>query len=339
LQIGVAFWGGHMQRREFITIIGGTGLTWPLVARAEAPPKRPVIAWLSMFTAPEPRPTFGKDFLQGLQEHGYIPGQNFDFVFRSADGHQDRVPAIMEELERLRTDVILAGATFEAVVAKKATSTIPIVCAALADAVHLGLIESESRPGGNLTGIEPYVRGLPGKQVELAREIMPRASKIGLLTNLEDPKAPPQLKELEAACRTLDIKAFEADVSRPEDIDDALRALASEKVDLAIVLETNLLLINCRQIASTALAEQLPTLYGYHEHVMAGGLISYGVNLSWCFRRAAYFVDRILHGTSPGDLPVEFPNQVQLSVNRKTANALGLAVPPMLLARADEVFE
>lgn len=328
-----------MRRREFITIVGGAGLTWPLATRAEAPLKRPVVAWLSMFTAPEPRPSFGKDFLQGMAEHGYVAGENFDFLFRSADGHQDRVPAIMQELERLKTDVILAGATFEAVVARKATSTIPIVCAALADAVHLGLIESESRPGGNLTGIEPYVRGLPGKQIELAREMTPHASKIGLLTNMEDPKAPPQLKELQAVCRTLNIEAVEADVSSPEDIDDALRTLASEKVDLAIVLETNLLLINCRQIASTALTERLPTLYGYHEHVMAGGLISYGVNLSWCFRRAAYFVDRILHGTPPRDLPVEFPNQLQLSVNRKTADALGLAIPPILLARADEVLE
>ena len=149
-----------------------------------------------MFTAPKPVPTFIQDFLQGLEERGYIKGQNFEFVFRSADGHQDRVPAIVEEFVRLRTDIILAGATFEAVVARKATSTVPIVCPALADAVHLGLVESESRPGGNLTGIEPYVTGLPGKQIELARELMPRASKIGLLTSLEDPKAPPQLKEM-----------------------------------------------------------------------------------------------------------------------------------------------
>ena len=328
-----------MRRREFIKITGGAVLTWPMAARAEAPPERPVIGWLTMFTAPAPPPTFVKDFLQGLEERGYIRGKNFDFVFRSADGHQDRVPAIVEEFERLKVDVILAGATFEAVVVKKATSTIPIVCPALADAIHLGLVESESRPGGNLTGIEPYVAGLPSKQVELAREIVPGARKIGLLTSLEDPKAPPQLKEMEAACRTLDIKAVAANVSRPEDIDDALHRLAAEKVDLVIVHETDMLVLNCRQIASTALAERLPTLYGYREHVIAGGLISYGVNLPWCYRRAAYLVDRILHGTPPGDLPVEFPNQLQLSVNRKTASALGIAVPPMLLARADEVIE
>ena len=328
-----------MQRREFIAMAGGAALTWPFAVRAEAPAKRPVIAWLTMFTAPKPPPTFIQDFLQGLEERGYIKGQNFDFVFRSADGHQDRVPAIVEEFGRLRTDVILAGATFEAVVAKKATSTIPIVCPALADAVHLGLVESESRPGGNVTGIEPYIAGLPGKQIQLAREMMPRANKIGLLTDLEDPKAPPQLKELEAACRTLDIKTVAANVTRPEEIDDALRGLAVEKVDLVIVLQTNLLVLHCRQIASAALAERLPTLYGYREHVMAGGLISYGVNLPWCYRRAAYFVDRILHGASPRDLPVEFPNQLLLSVNRKTADALGIAVPPTLLARADEVIE
>lgn len=170
-----------MRRREFITITGGAALTWPLAARAEAPPKRPVIAWLTMFTAPKPPPTFITDFLGGLEERGYIQGQNFDFVFRSAEGHQDRVPAIVEEFVRLGTNVILSGATFEAVLAKKATSTIPIVCPALADAVHLGLIENEARPGGNLTGIEPYVAGLPGKQIELAREVMPHASKIGSL--------------------------------------------------------------------------------------------------------------------------------------------------------------
>ena len=283
--------------------------------------------------------TIIQDFLAGLEERGYFKGRNLDFVLRTADGHPYRVPAILAEFDRLGTDVILAGGTFEAVVARKATSTTPIDCPALADAVHLGLIENEARPGGNLTGIEPYVAGLPGKQIELAREIMPRASKIGLLTNLEDPKAPPQLRELEAACRALDIKVVAADVSRPEEIDDALGGLAAERVDLVIVLQTNLLLMHCRQIASTALAERLPTLYGYHEHVMAGGLISYGVNLSWCFRRAAYFVDRILHGTPPRDLPVEFPNQVLLSVNRKTADALGLAVPPTLIARADEVIE
>lgn len=146
------------------------------------------------------------------------------------------------------------------------------------------------------------------------------------------------MKELEAGCRTLDIKVITANVNQPEDIDDVLRGLAAEKVDLVIVLETNLLVLHCRQIAATALAERLPTLYGYREHVVAGGLISYGINLRWCYRRAAYFVDRILHGTPPRDLPVEFPNQLLLSVNRKTADALGLVVPPMLIARADEVI-
>jgi putative ABC transport system substrate-binding protein len=307
---------------------------------AEAPAKRAVVAWLSIFTAPQPSSlTIIQDFLGGLEERGYAKGRNLDFVLRTADGHPDRVPAMLAEFDRLGTDVILAAATYEAVAAKRTASTLPIVCPALADAVHLGLIENEARPGGNLTGIEPYVAGLPGKQIELAREIMPLLSRIGLLTDQEDPKGPPQLKELEAACRALDIKVVAANVSRPEEIDDGLRRPVAEKVDLVIVLQTNLLLLHCRQIASTALAERLPTLYGYREHVIAGGLISYGVNLSWCFHRAAYFVDRILRGTSPRDLPVEFPNQVLLSVNRQTADALGFTVPPTLIARADEVIE
>ena len=153
-----------MRRREFITITGGAALTWSLAARAEAPAKRPVIAWLTMFTAPKPPPTFIKDFLGGLEERGYIQDRNFDFVFRSAEGHQDRVPAIVEEFGRLRTDVILAGATFEAVVTRKATSTIPIVCPALADAVHLGLIENEAGPEAISRGSNPMLRACPANK-------------------------------------------------------------------------------------------------------------------------------------------------------------------------------
>jgi ABC-type uncharacterized transport system substrate-binding protein len=240
---------------------------------------------------------------------------------------------------RLKPDVILASAVAATVAARKATSTIPIVTPALADAVHLGLIGSEARPGGNVTGIEPYIAGLPAKQIEFAREIMPGASTIGLLTNLKDPKAPPQAEELQASARTANIKIVSADANEPDQIEGALRTLNDERVDAVIVLQTSMLLTYSRQIAALALEKRLPTIYGYREHVVAGGLISYGVDLRWCFYRGAYFVDRILRGTPPGELPIEFPTQMFLSINLRTAKALGITIEPMLLGRADEVIE
>jgi putative ABC transport system substrate-binding protein len=180
---------------------------------------------------------------------------------------------------------------------------------------------------------------LPAKQIELAREIVPTASKIGLLTNLKDPKAPPQAQELEALARALELKTFSADANRPEDIEGALQLLASERVDVVIVLQTSILVANRQEIAALALAKHLPTVYGYREHVVASGLISYGVDLRWCYYRCAFFVDKIPRGIAPGDLPVEFPTKMVLAVNLKTAKALGLEVSPLLLARADEVIE
>ena len=241
-----------------------------------------------------------------MRELGYVDGRNFNLVRRFSDGYQDRLPALAEEVVRLKPDVILAPAVISAVAARKATSGIPIVSPALADAVQLGLIASEARPGGNVTGIEPYVPGLPAKQIDFAREIVPGASKIGLLTNSKDPKAPPQLQELEAAARNVEIKVVSADANQPEDIDGAFGFLASKRVDVVIVLQTSLLLSYSRQIAATALEKRLPTVYGYREHVVAGGLISYGVDLRWCYYRGAYFVDRILRGTPQGTCGLSF---------------------------------
>jgi putative ABC transport system substrate-binding protein len=274
-----------------------------------------------------------------MRELAYVEGHDFDMVSRHAEGFLDRLPALAEELVRLKPDVILAAAVSAAVPARNATSTIPIVCPALADAVHLGLIASEARPGGNVTGIEPYVAGLPAKQMEFAREIVPGASKVGLLTNLQDPKAPPQRQELETAAKALEVTIVGADVNRPGDIEAGFQALASQRVDVVIVLQTTLLLSLGRRIAELAVARRLPTVYGYREHVVAGGLISYGVDLRWCYRRGAAFVDKILRGTPPGELPVEFPTKMLLSINLKTAKALGVAIPASLLAQTDEVIE
>ena len=209
----------------------------------------------------------------------------------------------------------------------------------LHDAVHLGLIASEARPGGNVTGIEPYIAGLPAKQIELARKIVPGARRIGLLTNLEDPKGPPQATDLEAAGKALGLTIVAANASRRDNIGNALQALADEKVDIAIVLQANLLLISSEQIATSSLKMNLATVYGYREHVASGGLVSYGVDLRWCYRHTANFVDKILRGAAPGNLPIEFPTSFWLALNLTTARALGITVPPSLLARADEVIE
>ena len=331
-----------MRRRDFITILGNAAATQvigPDLVRAGTPPKRPIIGIPAFLSRSKIGISFGNAFRQGLQDLGYVLDRDLNIQARNANGDWDRWPAIVEEIVQLKPDVIYAFATVDAVAARKATSTIPIVCAALADAVRLGLIASEARPGGNVTGIMPYVAGLPAKQIELAREIVPGASRVGLLTNLRDPKAPAQVPDLEAAAQAAGLKIVAADVDRPDDIEVALRELANKRADVVIVLATNLFVTYTPVIAAAALAMKLPTVCEYREHVIEGALISYGVDLSWCFQRSGYFIDKILHGAAPGDLPIEFPTKFPLSINLKTAKELGITLPPSLLARADEVIE
>ena len=330
-----------MRRRDFITILGGaaaTQVTSATLLRA-ASAKRPIIGSPFLYPSTKAGALFYGYFLKGLQDRGYVVDRDLDLQLRLANGDWDRWPAVIEEVIQLKPDIIWAGATLEAVWVRKATSRIPIVCSALANAVRLGLIASEARPGGNVTGIMPYVAGLPGKQIELAREIVPGASTVGLLTNLRDPKAPPQVPDLEAAAQAVGLKIVAADVDRPEDIEVSLRELANKRADVVIVLETNLFVTYTPEIAAAALAERLPTVCGYREHVIEGALASYGVDLSWCFQRTGYFIDKILHGAAPGDLPVEFPTKFPLSINLRTAKELGITIPPSLLSRADEVIE
>ncbi len=340
-----------MRRREFIGgfgLIGAAASTlFGLGSSAQSAPKRPLIAWAGAPPAGTPAganvPQFILDltygnFVKGLSEFGYEQGRNVD-VIKRFNMFADRVPTMEEMVALVKPDIIVAPATLEAVAARKATSTIPIVCAALADAVHLGLIASDARPGGNVTGIEPYIAGLPTKQIELAREIAPTARYVGLLTNMNDPKGPPQVGDLRTACQSLGFNVVEADANTPNDIPGALAALANEKVDVVVVLQTNLFLVRCEQIGAIALEKRLPTVFGYREHVIHGGLVSYGVDLRWCYRRVGYFVDKILRGVRCGDLPIEFPTKFWLAANLNTAKAVGVIVPAGLLARADEIIE
>jgi putative ABC transport system substrate-binding protein len=327
-----------MRRRDFIELICGLSATTAVKlkpALAEEPSK--LMVWIGAFPFFPGRP-LEKIVFDGMKEQGVVLGRDFAFAERGGQGIQDAA-RVAEEAVKLKPDIIFAPSTLEAVAAKKATSTIPIICPALADAVHLGLIASEARPGGNVTGIAPYIGGLPAKQIDVVREILPGVTKIGLLTNDTDPKGPPQVRELTAAAQALGLQIVSANVDRPEDVEAALQTLANEKVNVAIVIQTSLMLICRSSIATSALQNRLPTVYGYREHVVDGGLVSYGVDLRWCFRRAAYFAVKILRGAAPGDLPIEFPTTMWLAANQQTANALGITIPPTLLARADEVIE
>jgi putative tryptophan/tyrosine transport system substrate-binding protein len=274
-----------------------------------------------------------------MRDFGYVEGKQFDFTTRFADGYAERLPLLADELVRLNPTAILAPGSGPAVAARKATAAIPIVAPALGDTVHLGLIASESRPGGNVTGISPYVAGLPAKQLELAREIVPGARNVGVLANLVDAKAPPQLQELKGAGLGFGIKVIAAEADTPADLDGAIKKLVDHRVDVLIVLQTSMLSSERRKIAALVAAARIPTVYGYRQHVDSGGLISYGVDLRACFTRAAYFVDKILHGIQPGDLPVEFPTKLELVINLSVAKALGLTITPLVLSRADELIE
>jgi ABC-type uncharacterized transport system substrate-binding protein len=274
-----------VRRRQFLTLLGGTAAAWPLKADAQLSQRRPLIAFLSGGTRAASL-GFADAFLQGMRELGYFEGSNLDIVYRYADGYAERLPTLAQEVVALKPDVILAPATGQAVAAKKATATIPIVTPALADAVHLGLVASDARPGGNVTGLTPYVAGLPAKQLELAREVVPGASRIGILNDADDPKAAPQWQELQAAGRALGVTVTAGDVHTPDDLVGAIRGLANQNPEVVIVLQTSMLLSQRQKIAGLEEAMRLPMVYGYREHVVDGGLISYGVDLRNCFRRS-----------------------------------------------------
>jgi putative tryptophan/tyrosine transport system substrate-binding protein len=329
-----------MRRRQFIKLIGGAAAAWPLTARGQVTRTRPLIGRLIFASRGNPTIVRYIDaFLAGMRELGYVEGRDFDMTYGWADFHADRLPQVAADMVKLAPDVIWAGATLDAVAAAKATATIPIVVGVLADPVALGFTTSDARPTGNVTGIMPYVKGLPSKQLELAHELVPGATRIGLIDDVTDPKAHPQRQEIEATGRGLEIKIVPAEVRTAADIDAAYQALASAGVQVVIVEQSTMLILASKPLAEAAASKRLPTVYGYREHVEAGGLISYGVNLEWCNHRVAYYVAKILKGAKPSDLPIEFPTNIELVINLKAAKALGLKITPTLLVRADAVIE
>jgi putative ABC transport system substrate-binding protein len=327
----------HMRRREFFAVLGGAA-AWPCVAAAQVK-KRPVIGMLGQGTPAQLKGVqLRQYFFDGLRELGYVQGRDFDVVGRLAESTSD-LPRAAKELVQLNPDVIVATATANALAAKMATSTIPIVAPALGNPIALGLIESYSHPGGNLTGIMPYVAGLPAKQLELAREVVPGALKIGIVNDPIDAKAKGQWDEIDAAAAKLEIRLVRADVREPEDIELAFKKFEAEHAEVAIVLQSNLLFLEQARLAAIAAATRLPTVYGYRVDVEAGGLISYGVDLNACVHRAATYVYKILNGARAADLPVELPTKLELALNMKAAKELGIAFPSAILVRADHVIE
>ena len=280
-----------MNRRNFAFLFGAATIV-PRAAIAQNTSRRFLIGYLTFPTKDAPLAVrYLEDFLTAMRELGYTEGQDFEMVYRFADFHADRLLQLAMELVQLKPDVIVATATIQAVALKKATDTIPIVIGALADPVELGLITSFARPGGNVTGIMPYVKGLPTKQLEIARELVAGATRIGLLDDVTDPKARPQRREIDASAQNLEIQIVPAEVRTAADIGQAYETFSTANAEIVVVEQSSMLLLADQVIAEAAAAKKMPTLYGYHEHVEVGGLVSYGVNLDWCFHRQAYYVD------------------------------------------------
>jgi putative ABC transport system substrate-binding protein len=327
----------QLKRRQFISLIGGATAAWPVAALAQVPVKRPLIAVMSL-VARERNLRMLDAFMAGLRQLDFVDGRDFELALRSADARLDRSASLAQEVVALRPDVILATATPAVVSLTALTKTVPIVCPLLADPVRLGLIASMSHPGGNVTGVLFRTEGLVGKQLELALQLIPGARRIGFLVNVAAPVVIDR-EGLENLSRSLGLELNTIEVRAPDDLDAAFSALRSSGVQ-AIVVQTDPMFFNERErISALAAATRLPVVYAFRDHVDAGGLISYGVSLAGCFHGAASYVVRILKGARPGELPVEFPTKLELIINLRTATTLGLTVPSILLATADEVIE
>jgi len=324
-----------MKRREFITLLGGAAV-WPLAARAQQSGKLPTIGFLGGATA-SAWSNWSAAFAHRLRELGWNEGRTVLIEYRWAEGRHERAAEIAAEFVRLKVDVILtSGGVLPA--AKQATSTIPIVFAVANDPVGAGFVSSLARPGGNITGLSLQTTDLAAKRLELLREVVPGIRRLGVLANIGNAAAVPEIDEVQAAARILGLDVAMFEMRLPEDIASAFAAFKSG-AEAIYVCTDPLVLAHRARINTLALAARLPTIYGPREHVEAGGLMSYGANFPDLFRRAADLVDKILRGAKPGDIPVEQPTKFDLVVNLTTAKALGLEIPPSLLARADEVIE
>jgi putative tryptophan/tyrosine transport system substrate-binding protein len=326
-----------MRRREFITLVGGAAAAWPLVAWAQQAGKLPTIGFLRA-NIQSGTDHLIADFVQRLGELGWIEGRNVAIEYRWSEGRRERLPEIVAEFVRLKVDVMVLEGTAATLAAKQATSVIPIVFPVSGDPLGTGLVASLARPGGNITGLSIQQTDLNGKRLELMREVLPGLRRLAIMANVEAPIAVLDMREVQAAAQTLGFEVATLEIRRAEDIPPGFERL-NGRADALYVCGDPLLDTNRVRINMLALAARLPTMHGVREYVEAGGLMSYGPSFRSLFRRTADFVDKILRGTKPADIPVEQPTKFEWVINLKTAKALGLDLPTDLLARADEVIE
>jgi len=311
---------------------------WPLAARAQQPAKIPRIGFLGNSTATMEANLIGP-LRDGLRELGYEEGRNVIIEFRWADGKYDQFPALVAELLAAKVDVIITAGTPATLAIKKATSTVPLVFIAVGDPVGTGVVPNLGRPGGNITGLSSIAPDLEGKRLELLREVVPKLSHVAFFLNPANAFHTASMRQARVAAQSLGIKLQPMEVNKSEQLDGAFASIVKEKPDALLILADRIFLHNRKRMMEFAIQQRLPSVNAYRELVEAGGLISYGPSYEDMHRRAAVYVDKILKGTKPADLPIEQPTKFTLLINLKTAKTLGLTVPPTLVARADELIE
>jgi ABC-type uncharacterized transport system substrate-binding protein len=325
-----------MKRRNFISMLGGAAFAWPLAARAQQAGKLPTIGFLGASASIESQRVAA--FVQRLRELAWIDGRNLAIEYRWAEGRNERYAEAAAELVRLKVDVIVTVATPATLAAKQATTVIPIVFGAASDPVGTGLVESLARPGGNVTGLSNQISDTGGKKLEFLREVVPSLRRLAILANVGNPAVVLDMGEAQAAARKLGLEVTTSEIRRAEDITPAFDALKG-RADALYVCTDPLVNTHRIRVNTLALAARLPTIHGLREYVEAGGLMSYGPNLPDLLRRAADYVDKILRGAKPSDIPVEQPTKFDFVINLTTAKALGLKIPESFLLRADAVIE
>jgi putative tryptophan/tyrosine transport system substrate-binding protein len=324
-----------MRRRDFVTLLGSAAATWPLATRAQ----QPKVWRIGVLAAVPPMPAMLSAFGDGMRERGYVEGQNLSIDVRWPQGTFEHDPSPMAELINSNVDVIVAWPTPAVNAARRATSAIPIVMVAAGDPLGLGLIASLARPGGNITGLSSVTTDLSAKLMELFAELVPGMKRVGVVCNPNNPAVTMPLRETEDAIRKLNMQVQVVNAQTSDEFDRAFAQLSAESVGGVVVIPDPTVLEHSRRIAELAQSARLPTAFQRRENVDAGGLFSYGADLNYQFRQAAFYVDRILKGEKPAELPVQQPTKFELVINLKTAKALGLTVPLIMQMTADEVIE
>jgi putative tryptophan/tyrosine transport system substrate-binding protein len=330
----------HLKRREFITLVGGTAAAWPLAAKAQQPPLRRIGFLMGAVPVAQSRSDdLVSGFMEGMRELGYSEGKDFVMEWRSAEGQYERLSDLAAELVRLKVDVIIAGSPLAVRPAQQATTTIPIVMGYSTDPVGNGFVASLAHPGGNITGVAGSSDDTAPKQLELLATAVPKLSRMAILTNPRNPNSSAVMRSAQSAAERVGLPIVPVEARNPQEIEDSFAVLAKQNVAAVTVVNDAMFFAHRRQLAQLALGSGVASMFPIREYTVAGGLMSYGESLREFYRRAASFVDKIFKGAKPGDLPIEQPTRFNLVINRKTADALGLTIPPQLYIFADEVIE